>query len=374
MRTRHKKFHAVVKADSDEHIGIFTDWTICSKHVLHVSGARYKGTHSLQEAIDILHLEGIDSPNIFHKGKVYNIQEFSNLPIDPINPKLDSDHTVATPSIVPVDMLSLAPDIEPEDFETSVVEQAYNVAQWISEHDDNALWVESLDDEELADQEYPLFSDSEDDILDNACQVTNHQTEEPYIESVGQVTNHQSEVSFQELEVNEETGVKMPINHDHVNIQILKEAEDAESRHMSQVRKKRITKKKISSPRRKSTTDSFTHVSNKLMALEASLLDLNNNALSVAEAHMKIAALQASIVNLSDDVRKISMTNNPNNSTCHNCQHLDRLNEAYKDQMEIMRSWNTNLQSQVLKLQEVPMTKMLTVWLPRTITCIVTPQ
>ena len=132
MRTRQKKFHAVVKADSEEHIGIFTNWTICSKHVLHVSGARYKGTHTLQETIDILHLEGIDFPNIFHKGKVYTIQqEFSNLPIDPITPRLSSDHTVATPCIVPMTMPSLAPD----DFETSVVEQAYNVAQWISDHD-----------------------------------------------------------------------------------------------------------------------------------------------------------------------------------------------------------------------------------------------
>ena len=75
--TRTKKnFYAVTKADNDGNRGIYTDWTNCSKTVLHVSGARQEGTQTLEQAIQLLQMEGLVSPKVFHKGKCLTLHAY----------------------------------------------------------------------------------------------------------------------------------------------------------------------------------------------------------------------------------------------------------------------------------------------------------
>ena len=84
-----KNYYAVTcsKANSSPNVGIYTDWTSCAKNVLHVSGGRQQGTETLEEAIEILKINGLASPVIHHKGETYKTlaykRKFLKLPMSP---------------------------------------------------------------------------------------------------------------------------------------------------------------------------------------------------------------------------------------------------------------------------------------------------
>ena len=73
------KYYVVSKSGSQDSLGIYTNWLVCSKHVLNVSRAQYHGVESIEDAVRALEIAGITNPVVFHEGKTYSVDRYRKL-------------------------------------------------------------------------------------------------------------------------------------------------------------------------------------------------------------------------------------------------------------------------------------------------------
>jgi hypothetical protein len=71
-----KLFYAVSKGKSEKSVGIYTNWQNCQREVTYVSGAKYSGYSTLDEAIEVLECNGVFAPVIYHQGETYDPTSF----------------------------------------------------------------------------------------------------------------------------------------------------------------------------------------------------------------------------------------------------------------------------------------------------------
>ena len=69
-------FYSVSRGKSENSVGIYTDWQSCQREVTFVSGAKFNGSSTLDEAIQVLKTNGIAAVVIHHLGETYNPSSF----------------------------------------------------------------------------------------------------------------------------------------------------------------------------------------------------------------------------------------------------------------------------------------------------------
>ena len=71
-------YYVVAKGRDPENAGIYTNWLQCSAFVTHVSGAKFHGTVTIDEAVRDLQLEEIN-PVVFHNGNMLSVKEYTQI-------------------------------------------------------------------------------------------------------------------------------------------------------------------------------------------------------------------------------------------------------------------------------------------------------
>ena len=306
----------MAKGRDPENAGIYTNWLQCSAFVTHVSGAKFHGTVTIDEAVRDLQLEGIN-PVVFHNGNMLSVKEYTQINSGVVDQDIANEipgspcQSEAPDTATPYDASQEIGISPPQD--THQVPHPLTPTAPIDDAQDTYIkvpWTEGMISDYIDTQvEYPLTPTSPTDDLQETC-VKSRLTQGVS----GASTEAHCTISADSIELSSALSpesihnCETPVNH------ILNHAEDILNKvALKTLSRKGVTMKK--SPKKKATIylplQSDPNIKSKLVTMEKAIMDLQTreyNTVTYAQLTKENESLHAELRRLTDVVNKLQST------------------------------------------------------------------